>query len=92
MFEFNNIEKFIKFSLGYTVDQYSWSDYKGEHTDIIPDFIRDIKWSCDTSHIINIWKEKVEEVVSPEGRINLFWILLDDYNQHALVNYVINNY
>ena len=90
--EFSLIEKFIAFSMGYSVDFYTWTDYKGTHTEMVPDFIMQIKWNCETSHIINIWKDKVEEVVSPEGRMNLFWYMLDSYNQHQLVDYIVNNY
>lgn len=92
MFEFDLIKKFVEFSMGYSISLYKWTDWKGEHEDFIPDFIQKIQWSCNTSHIIDIWKEKVEDVVSPEGRMNLFWYMLDDYNQHQLVNYIINNY
>ena len=89
---FDVIQKFIRFAWRYDVALFTYKDRYVEHTKVLPLFIQKINWSCDVSHIIDIWENKVVKTTDTDGYIIKFFGLLDDQNQHSLIDYIMNEF
>ena len=75
----------------YVTYQIPWS---GEtKLDWLPKFIKDVKWNCNTEHIVSKWKKYVKDSSDyPDKAFILFYYALDTKNSRALLNYIIDNY
>ena len=68
-----------------------WSDET--RTEWLPKFIKDVKWSCNTAHIIEKWKISNTTYFGQSNRAFIwFYFGLDSNNSRSLLEYICNNY
>jgi hypothetical protein len=75
----------------YVTYQIPWS---GEtKIDWLPEFIKDVKWTCNTEHIVSKWKKCLKDSFDyPDKAFILFYYEIDSKNSRALLNYIIDKY
>lgn len=84
------VNKFFFFALNYASDYIEYESFGEKKKDVLPTFFKDIKWTCNTSHIVGKWKS-VEDG-DGYGRMNRFMGELDSRNRKLLIEWVLNNY
>lgn len=86
------INKWLFFGWNYSCQLHEWVDFRGEqHSECLPDFLIEAKWTCNFSHMVEKWNTAVREG-SPNSYLTRFYALLDVFNRRALLKWVIENY
>lgn len=57
----------------------------------VPEFIKEVKWTCNLLHIVEKWHEATYHN-NPDGYLTRFYSTLDNNNQILLMEWVMNNY
>lgn len=84
------INKWVYFSLGYTVVPYTYPNDKNV-TVYVPEFIVAVKWTCSISHMIGKWKSATRSE-NAYSYLICFYKELDTQNSKLLLEWVMNKY
>ena len=57
----------------------------------VPQFIKEVKWTCNTSHMLEKWN-KATRTQDPDTYMTKFYAELDYNNRRLLLEWVIQNY
>lgn len=84
------MDKMFYFAMNIPYDnisyQFPWEEKV--RLEILPEFVRDIDWGCDMSHIIEKWKTSLNEY-GYYGAVFNFYENLDSKNREKFLEYIL---
>lgn len=60
-------------------------------TRYVPEFIKEVKWTCNISHMLGKWNQATR-TQDPDTYMVKFYAELDDKNRRLLLEWIIQNY
>ena len=88
------INKFCYESLNFESVRYEWKQSwnKDRNAVYVPRFITEVKWRCDTDHIVSKWLSFCNESSFVDAGVFIhFYASLDLANQDLMAEWIINN-
>ncbi len=86
------INKWVFFGWNYSCVQHQWKGACGEiKTAAVPQFLAEVKWSCNFDHMFSKWKEATHNQ-NPNAYLVRFYAELGIENRQALIEWVMLNY
>lgn len=86
------INKWLYYGWNYKVVSITFIAPSGATvTSYVPEFLKEIKWTCHISHMLNKWNIATSSR-NPDVYMTKFYAELDIQNRLLLLEWVINNY
>lgn len=60
-------------------------------TDYVPEFLKEVKWTCNIAHMIGKWKHATR-TQDPDTYMVKFYADLDDNNRKLLLEWIMQNF
>lgn len=60
-------------------------------TPYVPEFLKEIKWTCHISHMLEKWKNATQSQ-NPDAYMTKFYAALDNDNRQLLLEWIIQHY
>ena len=83
------IHEFVWTAINYESVLYQFKS--SDRETYIPRFVAEPNWSCNTDHMASKWIGIAEDDAPGYGRLVKFYLQLDNGNQLALMEWILNN-